>query len=174
MPHWPKAVWSCNLLIWSIFATDEEHRPPNCLDCETESFVLALQEANEIPQCAGAPENIDGFGIEIRILCEDGFGCWLNGMIWISPSVLVPQILPRVLWEFLLDRRWIPNRWHTCSIVSTLASISTLACHTGKDDRRLRLVGPIEGGEELGFRDLYLLPSVSIAVGKVIGSELLK
>jgi hypothetical protein len=108
MPGRPKASWASYKLIRSILTADEEYSIPHCLDSEAEKFVVVLEESQKATQRACTPKYVDVRGVEMRVLHEHGFNCWLHRVTWMPSCIRVFEVFPRVLWQLLRFWRWVP------------------------------------------------------------------
>lgn len=108
-----EASWTSDQLIWGILAADKEHSPAHRFDNEAESLLVVLEKPQKITQRTRAPKNINGFGIEMLILCEDRFDRRFHGMLWVPRGILVPEIPSRVLRKLRRCGRRVPQCRHT-------------------------------------------------------------
>lgn len=98
--------------VWLVLATDEEYGIADSFDGEAEGLVFASDEAQKIPDGAAAAEDIDALSIAAgRCLGEHCPGCGLDGVLWVSGSVLVAIVVSGVLIEDGGLGRRHPERW---------------------------------------------------------------
>lgn len=72
------------------------------------SLRLAVDEAEKLAEVAAVGEEVDGAGVECRVLREKGAEKRLKGVCWVTIGVLVDYVKTRVFWYLGTAGLWRP------------------------------------------------------------------